>query len=222
LGKEEVRELTGTAYLPVGRSQAAVRILDAAERLVQTQGFNGFSYADIAAELTLTKAALHYHFPTKGDLGRALIDRYTEVFGQALSAIATSHGDAPSRLISYARVYEDVLTKGRICLCGMLAAEYATLPKVMQNGVRAFFDANEVWLSGVLEQGRLAGELTFEGSPQESARLITAALEGSMLLARSFDDSSRLAASARRIIETFFPPHNGLLPRSTARNPRPS
>ena len=53
--------------------------------------------------------------------------------------------------------------------------------------------------SGVLEQGRLAGELTFEGSPQESARLITAALEGSILLARSFGDSSRLAASARRM-----------------------
>lgn len=215
--------MTGTAYLPVGRSQASVRILDAAERLVQTRGFNGFSYADISAELGITKAALHYHFPTKAELGRALIDRYTEVFGEALAGIAAAQGDAPSRLAMYARLYEDVLAKGRICLCGMLAAEYATLPKTMQDGVRTFFDANEVWLSRVLEEGRQAGELRFLGSPQESARLITGALEGSMLLARSFDDSARLMASARRIIETFVPPpHNGPLLRSTQESPRPS
>ena len=39
----------------------ASKILDVAERLVQVRGFNGFSYADIAAELHITKAALHYH-----------------------------------------------------------------------------------------------------------------------------------------------------------------
>ena len=46
-------------------------MLDAAERLVQVRGFNGFSYADIAAELQITEASLHYHFATKADLGGA-------------------------------------------------------------------------------------------------------------------------------------------------------
>ena len=41
------------------------RILDVAERLVQVRGFNGFSYADVAAELGVTKASLHYHFPAR-------------------------------------------------------------------------------------------------------------------------------------------------------------
>ena len=50
----------------------AQRILDIAARLVQTRGFNGFSYADVAAELEVTKASLHYHFPTKAELGRKL------------------------------------------------------------------------------------------------------------------------------------------------------
>jgi TetR/AcrR family transcriptional repressor of nem operon len=53
------------------------RILDVAEQLVQTRGFNGFSYADIAAAVGLTKATLHYHFATKAELGRRLIERYT-------------------------------------------------------------------------------------------------------------------------------------------------
>ncbi len=57
-------------------TKTATRILDVAERLVQTRGFNGFSYADIAAELHITKASLHYHFASKAELGEALILRY--------------------------------------------------------------------------------------------------------------------------------------------------
>ena len=39
------------------------RILDIAERLVQTRGFNGFSYADIAGPLRITKASPRPSFP---------------------------------------------------------------------------------------------------------------------------------------------------------------
>jgi AcrR family transcriptional regulator len=48
------------------------RIPDAADALVQVRGFNGFSYADISAELGITNAALHYHFAGNADLGEAL------------------------------------------------------------------------------------------------------------------------------------------------------
>src|SRR2546425_1165151 len=83
----------------------AQRILDVAERLVQTQGFNGFSYADIAAELGITKASLHYHFATKAALGSALITRYGAEFGRALEGamlVARSYGD-PERFTSAAQ-----------------------------------------------------------------------------------------------------------------------
>ena len=45
------------------------QILDIAQRLVQTRGFNAFSYADIANELNVSKASLHYHFTSKAKLG---------------------------------------------------------------------------------------------------------------------------------------------------------
>src|SRR6202050_5304997 len=66
---------------------AATAILDVAEQLAQTRGYNGFSYADIAAPLGVTKASLHYPFPSKAQLGAALIDRYQTNFGGALRAI---------------------------------------------------------------------------------------------------------------------------------------
>jgi TetR/AcrR family transcriptional repressor of nem operon len=52
-----------------------VRILDAAERMLQVRGYNGFSYGDVAEELGITRAALHYHFKGKAELGQALIER---------------------------------------------------------------------------------------------------------------------------------------------------
>ena len=87
----------------------AERILDVAERLVQTQGFNGFSYADISDELGVTKASLHYHFATKADLGSALITRYGSAFRRALDEIDASGADAREKLRRYAGLYADVL-----------------------------------------------------------------------------------------------------------------
>lgn len=186
-------------------NQTPALILDIAEQLAQTRGFNGFSYADIATQLQLTKASLHYHFATKADLGVALIERYSTAFGEALAAIEPVPSDARTKLLQYVRLYGDVLVQGRMCLCGMLAAEYTTLPEPMQLAIRGFFDQNEAWLARVLESGRRAGTLRFEGTATNAARVLTGALEGAMLLARSYDDPARFAAAADHVVREMMP-----------------
>src|ERR1700694_4886809 len=136
-----------------GSADTASQILDVAEGLVQVRGFNGFSYADVAAELQLTKAALHYHFAGKAELGEALIDRYSARFAAALEALDSSAISAAAKLEGYANLYLEVLRDKRMCLCGMLAAEYQTLPQRMRDAVIHFFDANEAWLQQVVDQG---------------------------------------------------------------------
>lgn len=181
----------------------ASRILDVAERLVQARGFNGFSYADVAAELGITKASLHYHFAGKAQLGEALIGRYGARFAGALAAIDAVGSDAPAKLDAYARIYADVLRERRMCLCGMLAADYETLPKELQDEVIRFFDDNEVWLAGVLEQGEREGTLHLNGSSRETAQAIVSGLEGAMLVARPYDDLKRFEAAAARLLATL-------------------
>ena len=178
----------------------AERILDVAERLAQTRGFNGFSYADIAAELMVTKASLHYHFASKAELGRALLVRYQTSFGQALEAIDREADEAQDKLRRYVRLYDDVMRNERMCLCGMLAAEYATLPAPMQAELRRFFDDNERWLTAVLDEGRRAGNLQFNDTPQERARLVLGVLEGAMLVARSYGDERRFRSAADHLL----------------------
>lgn len=176
------------------------RILDVAERLVQVRGFNGFSYADIATELTLTKASLHYHFSSKAELGEALIVRYAQRFADALVAIDERTATAPAKLDAYAGLYANVLREQRMCLCGMLAAEHETLSAPIREAVIAFLDDNETWLERVLEEGRQDGSLQFSGSARETATSIVGGLEGAMLVARPYGDLERFQIAATRLL----------------------
>jgi TetR/AcrR family transcriptional regulator, transcriptional repressor for nem operon len=188
------------------RSEAtdtATRILDIGERLVQVRGFNGFSYADVASELDMTTAALHYHFPGKAELGRALIERYTRRFLDALDEIDARIPDAPDKLDAYAGLYAGVLRGRRMCLCGMLAAEYQTLPDPMRDAVIAFIDANEAWVERVLCDGRQAGSIALGGPASDAARLIVSGLEGAMLVARPYGDLARFDTAAEGLLAGF-------------------
>jgi TetR/AcrR family transcriptional repressor of nem operon len=175
----------------------ALRALDIAERLIQTRGYNGFSYADVAAELGVTKAALHFHFATKEQLGIRLVERYSERFEQALAGIAGGRARPLAKLEAYTELYAETLRGKRMCLCGMLAAELETLPQSMRDALRKFFDLNEQWLANVLAAGRKSGELNFDGPPERTASALVATLEGAMLLARSYDKVDRFETSAR-------------------------
>src|SRR3954464_6877264 len=181
-------------------SDTAARILDVAERLVQSRGFNAFSYADVASELNVTKASLHYHFPGKAELGEALIARYGARFAQALEDIDSDGGNALAKLQAYAAIYGNVLRDRRMCLCGMLAAEYGTLPTPMREAIVGFFDDNEAWVTGVLEQGEEEGVLRLDGSAGDAAQTIVSGLEGAMLIARPYGDIARFEAAATRLL----------------------
>jgi TetR/AcrR family transcriptional repressor of nem operon len=185
-------------------SRVADAILDVAERLAQKRGFNGFSYADIAAELAVTKASLHYHYKSKAELGRTLIARYRSAFEQSLTTIASEPIDARTKLARYVGLYDAVMLNDRMCLCGMLAAEYETLPQDMQAELRAFFDSNEHWLANVLQEGRRGGTLAFPESANERARLLAGAFEGAMLVARLYADVERFRSAAHQAVRDMI------------------
>ncbi len=186
-------------------SGTAERVLDIAERLVQVRGFSNFSYADIATELGITKASLHYHYPGKAELGQALITRYNERFNQALEEIDRTVPKARAKLAAYADLYAGVLRNERMCMCGILAAEYQTLPEAMRSELIRFFDENQKWLASVLKQGKADGTLTYTGRPADVAQGILGTLEGAMLVARPYGDMARFDAAAKQLINGLTP-----------------
>jgi TetR/AcrR family transcriptional repressor of nem operon len=186
--------------------KTADRILDAAEKLVQVRGFNAFSYADVSKAVGIQKASLHHHFATKTDLGVALVERYRRVFLEALAGIESEEDAAVDRLERYIGLYRTVLRKKRMCMCGMLAADVATLPTPMRDSVAVFFAENESWLTRVIAAGTLQGELHFAGTPASMAAFIVSSLEGAMLVARGRGEPAHLDDVASLLIANMRPP----------------
>ena len=176
------------------------RLLDAAQDLVQKNGFNAFSYRHLSESVGIKTASIHYHFPSKEDLGEAMARRYRERFNTVLESIEAENSDAVTQIEQYAEQFLKTLRQGgKICLCGMLASDYATLPENARKEVRAFFADNEEWLTRILEQGRKSGAIHFKSEARDVAITFFATLEGAMLDARLFEDENRL----KRVIDCW-------------------
>jgi TetR/AcrR family transcriptional repressor of nem operon len=179
----------------------AERIMDAAQQMVQTRGYNAFSYADISTRVGIRKASIHYYFPSKKDLGKELAARYRADFRSRLHQIDGRKRDSRSKLKDYAQLYLDSLRDDdRMCLCGMLASDIDTLPEEVRCEVIGFFADNEAWLAKVLGEGRKAGTLDFSGPAENEAQLLLAGFQGAMLVARSYGDGMRFRTIARKLL----------------------
>jgi len=180
------------------RGSTRERILDVAQRLVQTRGYNGFSFHDLAKELGIRTASIHYHFPTKADLGVALLQRYRARFRSELEGISAKGGDPLRRLTQFAGLFERTFKTGnQLCLCGMLSAEVATLPQEVAGEVEHFFEESEGWLADALAAGKKAHKMAFAGSANAQARMFLAVLEGAMVVARGMRRTAYFQGVAR-------------------------
>ena len=181
------------------------QILDSAQRLVQTGGFHAFSYADVAAEVGIRKASIHYYFPAKTDLGREMVARYREEVQQQRCRIDLTTPGADQKLQRFAQIFRDMLRSGpdagvRLCLCGVLVSEWHALPEGMQEEVAGFFRENEAWLAGVMDAGRAEGRLHFEGAAALQGQAFLSGLEGAMQTARVYRDVTFFCAIAHQLL----------------------
>lgn len=180
-------------------------ILDIAQRLIQQRGVNGFSYADIAREIGISKASLHHHFATKTDLVARLMERYTDQLTAYLEATDRNANTAIDKLRAYCDLYRMSLDSERICMGGMLSAEAITLDERIHPQLARFFDLQRNWLTRVLDAGRTTAELSSQGSTLQDACTLIAALQGALVLSR-----------AARSTECFDQTAEGLLTRLAA------
>ena len=163
-------------------------LIDVALGQVRRQGYSAFSYADLADAVGIRKPSIHHHFPTKEDLGVALVAAYTAQVADRLDRAEAEIGAAPERLRAYAGLYREGLAVGQGCLCGVLASEAAVLPERVQAGVRQFFQLNLRWLERVLRAGVAAGALRPGIAPEREARTVLATLQGAMFVALALRD----------------------------------
>jgi TetR/AcrR family transcriptional repressor of nem operon len=168
----------------------ATRILDCAQGLIAAGGYNGFSYADISAQVGITKASIHHHFATKSELVRVLVQRYRLSAVAGLAALDEKIADPLARLQAYATWWSACISDGSmpICICAMLSAEIPSLPDEVALEVRLHFTHLAKWLENVLASGAAGKSLKLRVPPATEAQAFMAIVHGAMLSARAFDN----------------------------------
>ena len=163
-------------------SDTREKIIELADQLMRTKGFNAFSYADISAPLAIKNAAIHYHFPNKADLGICVIDREMEKLNGCIRQWEKLPPD--EQLKKLVNVFQQRSKQGLICLAGSLTPDYDTYSPPMQEKVQEMCKGILSWMAQCLEKGRAAKKFHFEGNAHDRALMVMSNLMSSLLFSR--------------------------------------
>ena len=153
-------------------SPKAAEIVSHTRTLLETGGYNGFSYADIAVRVNISKASIHHHFPSKAELVQVVVALYRAEARQGLAVLDRQLDDPLKELNAYVDYWSTCIRGGTssFCICAMLAAELPLLPAQIVEEVRGHFDDLTSWLTAVLLKGAATGQLHLQGPAADEAR----------------------------------------------------
>jgi TetR/AcrR family transcriptional repressor of nem operon len=180
-------------------SDKAVAILNSARVLMMDRGYNGFSFRDVAAEVGIKSASIHYHYATKADLAEATAKAYREAFSGAMDGLVGL--DAPAILRAYGTFFVTTLRdQGGLCLGGVLAADAKTLPDQVRAEVISFFDTQHSWVAEVLRKGQAEGDIRSDLDVDTFAKVFVSGLEGAMMVSRGIRQPQNLETVLEQLI----------------------
>ncbi|WP_213608393.1 TetR/AcrR family transcriptional regulator [Pseudoalteromonas sp.] len=157
-------------------------LLKAAENKVRLGGYSNFSFRELANEIGIKSASVHYHFPTKADLGAELAHQYTDNFIAMLGEPQAHKANGKNPLDIYTQLFKNALViDKKMCLCGLLGAESDSLPDKVRDEVKRFFIKNLAWLTQ-------AHKINGEPDPERAAIQTVSLLEGAMMISNTLDD----------------------------------
>ncbi len=179
------------------------RIIELALSLLERRGFGGFSYRHLSEALGIKPAAVHYHFPSKADLGVALAADLRRGFEKWAAQTDARLASPRERLDAFFEMHTRFLRDEVASPFGVLEAEYGSLPDGMRQEVRSLASEIHAWLARTLRQGLDAGEFGFSGNADDQAIVLGATVQGALHMARAFGPGHYHAAIAqlKRLIE---------------------
>jgi len=164
-------------------------ILENAEHLARSRGYDAFSYADLAERVGIRKASIHHHFPKKSDLGQELMERYRERFMGALSDLSGRSQSAADRLTGYIDLYRAALTGGdTLCLCVAFSAGRDSLAEPILEELARFHAESLAWLEETFAIARDDKTIRAVTEASLEAKATLALAEGAQLMARASKD----------------------------------
>jgi TetR/AcrR family transcriptional repressor of nem operon len=168
------------------QSNTREQIVDRARDLLQTRGFDGFSYKDISTHLGIRNAAVHYHFPAKVDLGLELIEEFTAEVRAKIEFARAENVPLKQQLDTYFHQVDEELCQKHwsVCPMGAFSTSFDNISEPMQQAAKRLSGVLHDWMRDLLQSGRASGEFRFAGDPDDKAMEITCAIQGARQLSR--------------------------------------
>ncbi len=175
------------------------KILDSAQRLIQTRSFHGFSIQDIADEIGIRKPSLYHHFASKDDVAIAMLERASDWVSARLAK--TEERTPRERLDAYLDMFRVIHGKGeRMCPGGSFASVFGTMSAPVQAALHRFAKTHRDWLESVVREGVELGEFEIgDQRPRDVATQILASVQGALLVGRMSSDPRALDVVATEI-----------------------
>lgn len=160
-------------------------ILELSLELLQTQGYENFSYQDISNALGITKASIHYHFAKKEDLGVALCSMIQGWHQNLFQRVSQANASALEKLELYIQeLLSYAKERNKICPLSSLQADVTSLPSAMLPALQALDQEELDFIASLLEEGKNSGELNFPGDPKAQAAIVVLSCKGALQYSR--------------------------------------
>lgn len=158
------------------------QIIQLTDSLVRDQGYNAFSFYDIAQKLKIKNASIHYYFPSKTDLGIALLETHTERLFKLQASVVGK--DSLTKIKAFLSIYNTIHNEGRVCIVGSLATDLKTVEPKLARALKAF--ANEIlqWVTDILREGKENKSFMFIETPRTKALMIITNMLAAVQLTR--------------------------------------
>lgn len=180
------------------------RLLEVANTLIQRNGFEGFSYADLARELGIRKASIHHHFPSKVDLGLAYCEQKQAVFQLLDSEIQRQPAGLP-QLDIYLNAFADCAHNGEMCGVYAMLSDSNLFTPELKAAVNRLAACELQIISALLQRGKTAGGLNFTAPAPDMAVVVCNAVKGALLLNRGLSDNAYIA-TINAVRQVFIAP----------------
>ncbi len=179
-------------------------ILCAAYIEIHEVGFQAASLSRILKSTGLTKGALYHHFPSKLDLGYAVLDEIIEPKMRANWVDPLEHSDDPIpvlvRVLSDA---ESMINSRDIelgCPVNNLAQEMSPVDEGFRQRIDGLFALWRGAIRDALERGKAAGTVQTDVDSEALAVMFVATLEGCIGAAKSAQSKEILTLCGRSLI----------------------
>ena len=179
------------------------RILDSAQRLIQTRSFHGFCFQDIANEVGIRKPSVFHYFDSKDELAVAVLQHAADwVVAQLQEADAL---DPAARLQRYFDMFGTIHGKGeRMCPLGSFGALFDAISPPVQRALHQHTKWHFDWLESVVRDGVAQGQFAIgDQRPHDVALQIFASVQGALLTGRLATDPhviEQIGAALRRYL----------------------